>query len=63
MQLLKFTKIYLLGLLMKKNKFIKSKDKKIIDDFGLEWERFNQINLDKKELFKIFNDYFSIPIR
>ena len=32
--------------------------KKIITDFGDEWEKFNQIELDKKELSKIFQDYF-----
>lgn len=34
--------------------------KKIIDDFGIEWEKFNQINLDDRELDEIFNDYFDI---
>ena len=33
-------------------------NKKIITDFGDEWEKFNQIELDKKELSKIFQDYF-----
>ena len=33
---------------------------KIINDFGNEWEKFNQIELNKTELKKIFEDYFSI---
>ena len=36
--------------------------KKIITDFGDEWEKFNQIELDKKELSKIFQDYFFKPM-
>lgn len=33
---------------------------KIISDFGDEWEKFDQINLNEKELLKIYNDYFDI---
>ena len=36
------------------------KQKKIIEDFGNEWERFDQQKLDESELLKIFNDYFNI---
>ena len=36
------------------------KKNKIIDDFGDEWEKFNQSQLDKNELLKIYNDYFDI---
>ncbi len=34
--------------------------KKIIKDFGNEWERFDQQKLEESELLKIFNDYFNI---
>jgi len=37
-----------------------SKNNKIVDDFGDEWEKFNQIDLDEIELLKIYNDYFDI---
>jgi len=33
---------------------------KIIDDFGHEWEKFNQLELNRNELNNIFNDYFDI---
>jgi SAM-dependent methyltransferase len=33
---------------------------KIINDFGLEWEKFSNFNSDDKKLKKIFNDYFKI---
>ena len=36
------------------------KKNKIVDDFGKEWEKFNQIQLDQNELLKIYNDYFDI---
>jgi ubiquinone/menaquinone biosynthesis C-methylase UbiE len=36
------------------------KQSKIINDFGNEWERFDQKKLDERELLKIFNDYFNI---
>ena len=39
---------------MKKDKNI------IIEDFGNEWEKFDQINLINEELDEIFNDYFDI---
>ena len=39
---------------MKKDKNI------IIEDFGNEWEKFDQINLINEELDEIFNDYFHI---
>ena len=37
-----------------------SKNNKIVDDFGDEWEKFNQIDLDEIELLKIYNDYFDM---
>ena len=33
---------------------------KVIDDFGLEWEKFSNFNSNDKKLKKIFNDYFKI---
>ena len=36
------------------------KKNKIVDDFGNEWEKFDQIKLDQSELLKIYNDYFDI---
>ena len=36
------------------------KDKKIISDFGDEWNTYTQENLPKNEQIKIFNDYFSV---
>ena len=37
-----------------------SKNNKVIKSFGNEWNRFDQSDLDSKELDKIFNDYFKI---
>ena len=34
--------------------------KKIISDFGDEWEKFDQFEIDKNELSKIYNDYFFV---
>ena len=34
--------------------------KKVINDFGKEWTKFDNEHLSDKELRKIFNDYFSI---
>lgn len=34
--------------------------KKIISDFGDEWEKFNQYKVKKDELLKIYKDYFFI---
>ena len=34
--------------------------KKIINDFGNEWEKFNQLKLNNHELGRIFDDYFKI---
>ena len=34
--------------------------KKIISDFGDEWEKFNQFDVDKDELLKIYKDYFFV---
>ena len=36
------------------------KQKKIIEDFGNEWKRFDQIHLSEKELKIFFDDYFNI---
>lgn len=36
------------------------KNNKIVNDFGNEWEKFNQIKLNNNELDKIFYDYFNI---
>ena len=33
---------------------------KIIKDFGDEWEKFNQSNVNIKQNKSIFNDYFKI---
>jgi ubiquinone/menaquinone biosynthesis C-methylase UbiE len=32
----------------------------VIEDFGNEWEKFNQLNLDADDLLKYFNNYFAI---
>lgn len=36
------------------------KNNKVIQSFGNEWSKFDQTRLKKKELKKIFNDYFCI---
>ena len=33
---------------------------KVVEDFGKEWNSYNQIKLDKKELKILFNNYFNI---
>jgi ubiquinone/menaquinone biosynthesis C-methylase UbiE len=38
----------------------KNADNKVINDFGLEWNKFDYKNFDNKDLKKIFNDYFKI---
>jgi ubiquinone/menaquinone biosynthesis C-methylase UbiE len=35
-------------------------DYKVVNDFGLEWNKFNYRNVNNIELKKIFNDYFRI---
>lgn len=35
-------------------------DPQVVNDFGLEWNKFNYKNIDNKNLKKIFNDYFNI---
>lgn len=37
-----------------------NKNEKIVNDFGNEWEKFNQIDLNSVELKKIFEDYFDL---
>ena len=37
-----------------------SKDKQVIEDFGYEWEAYNQKNIDEKELEKLYLNYFNI---
>ena len=37
-----------------------SKDKQVIEDFGYEWEAYNQQNIDKMELEKLYLNYFDI---
>ena len=39
---------------------MKNLDKKTIESFGDEWVYFDQSNLKKKEVYKIFKSYFSI---
>lgn len=39
---------------------MKNTDKKVIEDFGYEWSRFNQQKLDFLIQEKIFNDYFKV---
>ena len=39
---------------------MKNYDKKTVDSFGNEWNRFDQSFLDEEEALKIFNEYFSI---
>ena len=39
---------------------MKNFDKEVIDDFGYEWSKFNQQNLDPAIQVKIFEDYFKI---
>ena len=34
--------------------------KKILSDFGDEWEKFNQFDVDKDELLEIYKDYFFV---
>jgi ubiquinone/menaquinone biosynthesis C-methylase UbiE len=36
------------------------KEVRVVSDFGREWERFDQGNLDKEELEQLFNNYFKI---
>ena len=33
-------------------------DKKVVDDFGKEWNFFSQQTLDHKELKSLFENYF-----
>lgn len=35
-------------------------DRQVVDDFGAEWARFNQMDLDEAERQKLFNDYFAV---
>ena len=35
-------------------------ESEVINDFGLEWSKFNYKNINYSELKKIFNDYFRI---
>ena len=42
------------------SKFIKNQSENVIKDFGLEWEEYNQIDLDRQELLDLFGKYFSI---
>jgi len=35
-------------------------ESEVINDFGLEWNKFNYKNINYRELKKIFNDYFRI---
>ena len=35
-------------------------DEKVVSDFGREWKNYNQFNLDEKELYKLFKNYFDI---
>ena len=39
---------------------IDNKDSKVIDEFGIEWKKFNYSNLDKNILFQNFLQYFKI---
>ena len=41
---------------MAKNNF----DRKVINDFGNEWESYDQSSVDSKELKKQFSDYFKL---
>ncbi len=42
------------------SKFIKNQNENVIKDFGQEWETYNQRSIDKKELWSLYNNYFSI---
>ena len=35
-------------------------ENKVINDFGKEWEAYNQKKLSNKELYELFNNYFYI---
>ena len=35
-------------------------EKQVIEDFGREWQTFNQRDTSKEDLKKMFNDYFHI---
>ena len=39
---------------------MKNIDKKVVQDFGIEWDRFQQSELPKEELEKAWNSYFGI---
>ena len=39
---------------------MKNIDKKVVKDFGIEWDRFQQSELSKEELEKAWNPYFGI---
>ena len=38
----------------------KNSDPRVVEDFGAEWERFNQQGVSKKELFRQFEKYFQV---
>ena len=40
------------------SKFIKNQSENVIKDFGLEWEEYNQIDLDRQELLDLFGNIF-----
>lgn len=42
------------------NKAISNQEDIVISDFANEWSRFNQIDVEKKEMEEIFYDYFNI---
>ena len=35
-------------------------DQNVVDDFGKEWEAYNQNELSTNELKELFNNYFDI---